>query len=90
MKLSFLDLLNLFGFSVSSMVITCTIFYAAYSNIYDKNFKNTQLLAFAINNVQNKVKQQQEEIDFLKEQLNKLLTESYCGSVEDPPAPPHP
>jgi hypothetical protein len=90
MKLSFLDLFNLFGFAVSSMVITCAIFYAAYSNIYEKNFKNTQLLALAINTAQTKLKHQQEEIDTLKKQLDKILNENYCGSVDEPPAPPQP
>ena len=90
MKLSFLDLFNLFGFAVSSMVITCAIFYAAYSNIYEKNFKNTQLLALAINTAQTKLKHQQEEIDALKQQLDKFLNDNYCGSVDEPPAPPQP
>lgn len=72
MKLSFLDLLNLFGFSVSSMIITCSIFYVAYSNIHDKNFKNTHLLALAVNNVQTKLKIQQGEIDKIKLQIEDI------------------
>jgi hypothetical protein len=89
MKLSFLDLLNIFGFSVSSMVITCAIFYGAYSTIIEKDFKNKHILALAINNVQTKLKLQQEELDQLKNRMKELEC-NYNGSVEVPPAPPQP
>jgi aconitase A len=72
------------------MVITCAIFYGAYANIHEKNFKNAQLLAFAINNVQTKLRLQQEEIDQLKNQLKEMEESPYTGSVEVPPPPPQP
>jgi hypothetical protein len=88
MILSFLDILNLFGFSVSSMVITCAIFYGAYSNIYDKNARNFQFLAFAISNVQTTLKNQKEEIEQLKEKVNEL-EKNYSDMIELP-TPPQP
>jgi CII-binding regulator of phage lambda lysogenization HflD len=89
MKLSFLDLLNLFGFSVGSMIITCAIFYSAYSNIHDKNNKNTHILYFAVNNVQTKLKQQQEVIDKLKIQITDIekRMNHYIPSNDELPPP---